>query len=57
MTVVAELAPGAFYKSMTSHTDHQMWHDVYHTQISDGRLAYIKLTVLNGLIVVSFKEK
>jgi motility quorum-sensing regulator/GCU-specific mRNA interferase toxin len=57
VTLIAGLSLATFYKSMTSHNDHKMWQDVYHAPVSDGRLAYIKLTVLNDLVIVSFKEK
>lgn len=57
ISLIAGLSLAAFYKSMTSHNDHKMWQDVYHAPISDGRLAYIKITLLNDLVIVSFKEK
>jgi motility quorum-sensing regulator / GCU-specific mRNA interferase toxin len=45
-----------FYKSMTTHADHQIWQDVYHTETVSGSPVYLKLTVINDLLIVSFKE-
>lgn len=45
-----------FYKSMTTHTDHRIWQDVYRTKISNGQEVYLKLTVINDVLIVSFKE-
>ena len=42
--------------SMTSHADHAVCHDVYHADTSRG-VVYLKLTVLENLLIVSFKEK
>jgi motility quorum-sensing regulator / GCU-specific mRNA interferase toxin len=41
---------------MTSHADHKVWHDVYHVDTSRG-VVYLKLTVLDELLIISFKEK
>ncbi len=30
LAVVASLTGGMFFKSMTTHSDHQLWQDVYH---------------------------
>ena len=57
LAVVAGLTLDSFYKSMTSYADHNLWHDVYHAPITEGRLAYVKITIFEGLVVVSFKEK
>ena len=54
--VVARLKPGDLYKSMTSHADHKVWHDVYHADTGHG-LVYLKLTVIEELLIISFKEK
>ncbi|APW47976.1 type II toxin-antitoxin system MqsR family toxin [Rhodoferax antarcticus] len=53
--VVTALMPADFYKSMTTHVDHTVWQDVYRpsTQMGD---VYLKLTVINDLLIVSFKE-
>lgn len=45
-----------FYKSMTTHADHRIWQDVYHVQIQNGQKVYLKLTVINDVLIVSFKE-
>jgi motility quorum-sensing regulator/GCU-specific mRNA interferase toxin len=53
--VVLALDPSDFYKSMTTHADHTVWQDVYRpsTQVGD---VYIKLTVIDDVLIVSFKE-
>jgi len=56
LSVVSSLTNRNFYKSMTSHTDHTVWHDVYHADTLRG-VVYLKLTVLKDLVIVSFKEK
>lgn len=53
--VVQALAPGDFYKSMTTHADHKVWQDVYRPGTSAGEV-YLKLTVIEDVLVVSFKE-
>jgi motility quorum-sensing regulator/GCU-specific mRNA interferase toxin len=53
--VVMALTPNDFYKSMTTHSDHRIWQDVYRPATSAGD-AYLKLTVLDEVLVVSFKE-
>ncbi|SFQ11352.1 Motility quorum-sensing regulator, toxin of MqsA [Ralstonia sp. NFACC01] len=47
--------PRCFYKSMTTHADHRVWQDVYHAKASDQDI-YLKLTVVDGVLIVSFKE-
>lgn len=48
----------AFYKSMTTHADHQIWQDVYHVALKSRRVAYVKVTLReNGIVVIQFKEK
>ena len=39
----------------TTHVDHTVWQDVYRpsTQVGD---VYLKLTVIDDLLIVSFKE-
>ena len=54
--VVMALTPADFYKSMTTHADHRIWQDVYRTWIADGVEVYLKLTVIDDLLIVSFKE-
>jgi motility quorum-sensing regulator / GCU-specific mRNA interferase toxin len=36
--VVMALAPIDFYKSMTAHTDHRVWQDVYRPTTSAGEV-------------------
>lgn len=55
LAVVGDLKNQKFFKSMTTYNDHQVWQDVYHVQTSAGE-AYLKLTVVDGLLIVSFKE-
>jgi motility quorum-sensing regulator/GCU-specific mRNA interferase toxin len=40
---------------MTTHVDHTVWQDVYRpsTGVSD---VYLKLTVMDDVLIVSFKE-
>ena len=54
--MVLTLTPANFYKSMTTHADHRIWQDVYHTQTDDGAGVYLKLTVIDDVLIVSFKE-
>lgn len=53
--VIMTLTPANFYKSMTTHADHRIWQDVYHAKVADNE-AYLKLTVVDGVLIVSFKE-
>lgn len=53
--VVMALTAKDFYKSMTTHADHRIWQDVYRTKTSAGNV-YLKLTVINEVLIVSFKE-
>lgn len=55
IAVVAALTPADFYKSMTTHADHTVWQDVYHPKTPAGDV-YLKLTVIDDLLIVSFKE-
>ena len=54
--VVMALTPADFYKSMTTHADHRIWQDVYRTRIAGNVEAYLKLTVIDDVLIVSFKE-
>ena len=47
--------PTDFYKSMTTYADHTIWQDVYRPTTAAGDL-YLKLTVIDDLLIVSFKE-
>ncbi len=55
LAVVMALTPTDFYKSMSTHTNHTVWQDVYRpcTQAGD---VYLKLTVIDDVLIVSFKE-
>lgn len=55
ITVVMALKSSDFYKSMTSHADHRVWQDVYRPTTSAGDV-YLKLTVIDDVLIVSFKE-
>ncbi len=55
LAVVAALTTSDFDKSMTTHSDHRVWQDVYHPVTTAGRV-YLKLTVVDDLLIVSFKE-
>ena len=52
---VMALSDQDFYKSMTTHADHRVLQDVYRpiTPVGD---VYLKLTVINDVLIVSFKE-
>jgi motility quorum-sensing regulator/GCU-specific mRNA interferase toxin len=54
--VIMSLTSANFYKSMTTHIDHRIWQDVYHSKNYTGYSVYLKLTVLNDVVIVSFKE-
>ena len=53
--IVKALTMTDFHKSMTTHNDHRLWQDVYRPTTSAGAV-YLKLTVTDDLLVVSFKE-
>ncbi len=55
LAVVAALVPADFYKSMTTHADHTIWQDVYRPRVLDVDV-YLKLTVIDDVLIVSFKE-
>lgn len=52
---VNDLAPNDFYKSMTTHNDHTIWQDVYRPVSVSGSV-YLKITVIDDVLIVSFKE-
>ena len=56
IAVVASLTMKDFYKSMTTHADHHVWQDVYHAKTASGDEVYLKLTVIDDVLIVSFKE-
>ncbi|WP_323836930.1 type II toxin-antitoxin system MqsR family toxin [Photorhabdus africana] len=55
LAVVMALTPADFYKSMTTYSDHTVWQDVYRPNIPVGDV-YLKLTVIDDVLIVSFKE-
>ena len=54
--VVMSLTSANFYKSMTTHADHRIWQDVYQAKTINGAEVYLKLTVVDDVLIVSFKE-
>lgn len=57
LDVVPCLQRGMLFKSMTTHTSSQVWQDVYHAPCPNGQIAYIKVTIQAGAMVIQFKEK
>jgi motility quorum-sensing regulator / GCU-specific mRNA interferase toxin len=55
LAVVVALTANDFYKSMTTYADHQIWQDVYRPCTEAGEV-YLKLTVIEDVLIVSFKE-
>lgn len=55
LDVVKALTSTDFYKSMTTHADHTIWQDVYRPSTKAGDV-YLKLTVVDDVLIVSFKE-
>ena len=55
LTVVLALNAADFYKSMTTYADHTIWQDVYRPKTTAGDV-YLKLTVVDDVLIVSFKE-
>ena len=55
LKVVLNTKSGDFYKSMTTYADHKIWQDVYHSRTTAGNV-YLKLTVIDDVFIVSFKE-
>ena len=56
LTIVMALTPADFYKSMTTHADHTIWQDVYRPRSTQAGDVYLKLTVMDDVLIVSFKE-
>lgn len=54
--VVRALSASDFLKSMTTHADHRTWQDVYRPITQVGPV-YVKLSVADTLLIVSFKER
>ena len=55
VAVIMALKPKDFYKSMTTHADPRIWQDVYRPATDAGEV-YLKLTVIDDVLIVSFKE-
>ena len=55
LAVIMALTPADFFKSMTTHADHTVWQDVYRPRTQAGDV-YLKLTVIEDVLIVSFKE-
>jgi motility quorum-sensing regulator/GCU-specific mRNA interferase toxin len=55
LDVILALTNADFYKSMTTHADHRVWQDVYRPTTPVGEV-YLKLTVIDDVLIVSFKE-
>ena len=55
LDIVMALTPKDFYKSMTTHADHKIWQDVYRPITPVGEV-YLKLTVIDDVLIASFKE-
>lgn len=55
LSVVKALTLKDFYKSMTTHADYKVWQDVYRPVTKAGEV-YLKLLVLDDVLIVSFKE-
>lgn len=55
LAVVLALSRADFDKSMTTHADHTVWQDVYKPNTAMGPV-YLKLTVIDDVLIVSFKE-
>ncbi|HEV7163982.1 MAG: type II toxin-antitoxin system MqsR family toxin [Gammaproteobacteria bacterium] len=53
--VVMGLTSADFHKSMTTYADHTIWQDVYRPTTPAGDV-YLKLTVFDDVLIVSFKE-
>ncbi len=54
--VVMALTSADFHKSMTTHADHRIWQDVYHAKTASSVDVYLKLTVMDDVLIISFKE-
>ena len=55
LDVILALTAGDFFKSMTTHADHRIRQDVYRPPTTAWDV-YLKLTVIDDVLVVSFKE-
>lgn len=57
LRVIGGLTNNLLYKSMTTYSDSSVWQDVYLAVLSNGRNAYIKITLVSETPVIQFKEK
>ena len=55
LAVIQALTMADFHKSMTTHADIRVWQDVYRPTKAAGGV-YLKLTVIDDVLIVSFKE-
>jgi len=55
INVIMALTSRDFPKSMTTHVDYRIWQDAY-CPVTDVGEVYLKLTVINDVLIVSFKE-
>ncbi len=55
VNIVMALTSKDFYKSMTSYNNHKEWQDVYRPITHVGEV-YLKLIVVNDVLILSFKE-
>jgi motility quorum-sensing regulator/GCU-specific mRNA interferase toxin len=56
LAVIQALTMADFHKSMTTHADTRVWQDVYRPMTAAGGV-YLKLTVIDDVLIVSFKEQ
>jgi motility quorum-sensing regulator/GCU-specific mRNA interferase toxin len=56
LVVIQGLTAVNFYKSMTTHSDHRVWQDVYYSEWQDVAV-YIKFQQAGEYFVISFKER
>lgn len=55
LAVALSLTPQDFYKSMTTYANTKIWQDVYHANSDAGKI-YLKISIIDDLLIVSFKE-
>ncbi|WPL19003.1 mRNA interferase MqsR [Thiorhodovibrio winogradskyi] len=55
LDVVQSLVRAGQVRATRSYADHRVWQDVYRPNTRAGDL-YLKLTVIDDLLIVSFKE-
>ncbi|ABY99667.1 TPA: type II toxin-antitoxin system MqsR family toxin [Pseudomonas putida] len=55
LQVIAGLERRDFYKSMSCYVNHRVWQDVYRPFTAKGYV-YLKLSVVDDVLIVSFKE-